>query len=143
MSNSHFSVEAEGTPPEAGRFVDVDDIDPVSYVEGLQFRPVIGQSLLTNFVTWEPNSEAPMHCHEEEQHILVLEGRFWLTIGDETREMVKGDYAVIPSWTLHGGKTGAEPCVEIDIFTPPRISLVDHAVAQRRTVSPVRDQPVG
>lgn len=134
MDVPHFSLNAGGTPTEHGRLVDVENIEPVRFIEGLDFRPVIGQSILTNFVTWEPFSEAPMHCHEEEQHILVIEGRLTLTIGDEVRDMEKGDYAVIPSWVPHGGTTGVESCVEIDIFNPPRVTLVDHALAQKRAV---------
>ena len=43
---------------------------------GLEFRPVLGESTLTNFVHFEPNTEAPMHVHEEEQIVIVLDGEF-------------------------------------------------------------------
>ncbi len=31
---------------------------------------------MLNFVSFEPNTEAPMHVHEEEQIVLVIDGEF-------------------------------------------------------------------
>jgi quercetin dioxygenase-like cupin family protein len=127
MSRPHFSLEADGEPAGPGRFVDVSAVDPLHVVRGLAMRPILGHDVLVNHVTWEPHSEAPMHVHAEEQHILVLDGEFDLTLDGETRRMRRGDYAVIPSWVPHGAVTGDSPCVEIDIFSPPRETLVEHA----------------
>jgi quercetin dioxygenase-like cupin family protein len=142
MSESHFSLDAEGTPTADGRFVDVSGIEPVEFVPGLAFRPVLGEKTLVNFVSFEPNTEAPMHVHAEEQVVLVTEGEFEFTIGDETRTMRPGDVAVVPSWVPHGARTGANPCQEIDMFAPPRTTLVEHARKQMSTGAPVDESPV-
>ena len=72
-STSHFS-SAGGTPTAPGRYVDVDAITPVEFVPGLEFRPVLGERTMTNFVRFAPHTEAPVHVHEEEQIVLVLDG---------------------------------------------------------------------
>ena len=52
--------------------------------------------------------------------------------------MRKGDVAVIPSWVPHGAWTTDSHCLEVDVFCPPRESLLklaeaQAAEAQRRT----------
>jgi quercetin dioxygenase-like cupin family protein len=142
MSHAHFSVDADGEPTAQGRFVDVPDIETVEYVPGLTFRPVLGEKTLVNFVSFEPHTEAPMHVHAEEQVVVVTEGEFDFTINGETRTMRAGDVAVIPSWVPHGARTGDQPCREIDMFAPPRATLIDHARQQIRTGAPVDESPV-
>jgi Uncharacterized conserved protein, contains double-stranded beta-helix domain len=130
VSHAHFSSTG-GTPTADGRFVDVTAIEPAEYVPGLAFRPVLGERSLVNFVSFEPHTEAPMHVHEEEQVVVVTEGEFEFTLGGETRTMRAGDVAVVPPWVPHGAKTGDAGCREIDVFTPPRATLLEHARVQR------------
>lgn len=79
MSTPHFSQDAGGTPTADGRFVDVSAIQPVEFVPGLAFQPVLGET----------------------------------------------------SWVPHGARTTDTPCKEIDMFAPPRVTLVEHARAQQ------------
>jgi quercetin dioxygenase-like cupin family protein len=138
VSTPHFSTEAGGTPTADGRFVEVDQIEPVEFVPGLMFQPVLGERTLVNFVSFQPHTEAPMHVHEEEQVVVVTDGEFEFTIGDETRTMRAGDVAVVPSWVPHGARTGDTTCKEIDMFAPPRATLLEHARAQlNRELPPV------
>jgi quercetin dioxygenase-like cupin family protein len=126
----HFSTEAKGTPTAPGRFVKVGDVEPIEFVEGLEFRAVLGEDAMTNFVTFAPNTTAPLHVHEEEQITIVLDGEFEFTLDGETRTMRPGDVAVIPPWVPHGAHTVDSTCYEIDVFTPPRRSLLEHARKQ-------------
>jgi quercetin dioxygenase-like cupin family protein len=126
----HFSTEAGGTPTAPGRFVDVEAIDPIEFVAGLAFRPVLGERTMVNFVTFEPHTEAPLHVHEEEQIVLVLEGEFEFELDGEVRTMRQGDVAVVPPWVPHGARTLDSPYREVDVFNPPRRSLLDHLDAQ-------------
>jgi quercetin dioxygenase-like cupin family protein len=129
MSHDHFSLEGAGTPTAKGVFVDRDAVPAVEFVPGLRFQPTLGQNSLANYVTFEPNTEAPMHVHVEEQVVVVVDGEFDFTIDGETRTMRAGDVAVIPPWVPHGARTGDVGCTEIDIFSPPRTTLIDHARA--------------
>jgi quercetin dioxygenase-like cupin family protein len=131
MSSEHFSTEAGGTPTARGRFVDVTEIQPVEFVPGLGFQPVLGERTMVNFVTFEEHTEAPQHVHEEEQIVVVLEGELEFNLDGEVRTMRVGDAAVIPSWVPHGAHTNNTRCREIDVFNPPRKSLLDHARKQR------------
>jgi unsaturated pyranuronate lyase len=133
MAENHFSTEAGGVPTGPGRFVTVNDIDAVEFVPGLEFRPVLGDNVMTNFVTFAPHTVAPVHVHEEEQVVIVLEGEMEFEIDGQTKVMRPGDVAVIPSWVPHGARTLDEGCTEVDVFTPPRKTLLDHARAQRES----------
>lgn len=129
MSESHFTTEGAGTPTAKGRFVDVSAIAPVEFVPGLEFRPVLGERTMTNFVRFAPHTEAPVHVHEEEQIVLVLEGELEFELDGEVRTMRVGDVAVVPPWVSHGARTGDATCYEVDVFNPPRRTLLEHAAA--------------
>jgi quercetin dioxygenase-like cupin family protein len=129
-THQHFSTEGAGTPASAGRFVDVNAIEALELLPGLRFRPVLGENLIINVASYEPHSEAPMHSHVEEQIVIVTEGEFEFTIDGVTRTMRAGDIAVVPPWVPHGARTLDTTCTEIDVFTPPRATLVDHATSQ-------------
>jgi len=130
-ASHHFGTEATGTPTAPGRFVDVNAINSLELVPGLQFRPVLGERTMLNFVSFAPHTEAPMHVHEEEQIVLVIEGEFEFEIDGDVRTMRAGDVAVVPSWVRHGARTRDASCREVDVFNPPRRSLLEHAQAQR------------
>ena len=127
---SHFPTEALGERGGVGRYVNVDSVTPVEFLPGLGFRPVLGQQAMTNFVTFEPGAVAPRHVHEEEQIVVVIEGEFTFDLDGDVRTMRKGDVAVVPSWVPHGAWATDTRCVEIDVFAPPRTSLLKLAEAQ-------------
>lgn len=141
MSSTHFTTEPGGEPTAPGRYVDVTKINPVEFVPGLEFRPVLGERTMVNFVTFQPHVEAPMHVHEEEQIVIVLDGEFEFEIDGHVRVMRKGDVAVIPSWVPHGARTKDSPCTEADIFNPPRMSLLEIA-SQAEAEPDIEDHPV-
>jgi quercetin dioxygenase-like cupin family protein len=85
---------------------------------------------MLNFVTFAPHTEAPLHVHEEEQIVLVLDGEFEFEIDGDTRTMKTGDVAVVPPWVPHGAHTLDTTCREVDVFNPPRKTLLDVAQAQ-------------
>ncbi len=132
-ADQHFSTRADGTPAAPGRYVDVASVESVEFLPGLVFRPVVGERTMLNFVSFEPNTEAPMHVHEEEQIVLVIEGEFEFEIDGDVRTMHVGDVAVVPSWVPHGARTHDTSCREVDVFNPPRSSLLEHARNQIRS----------
>jgi quercetin dioxygenase-like cupin family protein len=109
---------------EPGRFVHVNDLDPLDIVPGLEFRPVATDSVMASFVTFEPNADAPMHHHSEQQIAIVLSGELNFTVGGETQVMHAGDCVVIPPDVEHGGFAGPEGCDVVDVFTPPRAGIL-------------------
>lgn len=130
MSQSeHFSTDAQGTPTAPGRYRRIADIPSVEFVAGLGFRPVLGESMLASFVSFAPHTVAPVHAHVEEQIVIVLEGELEFELDGDVRVMRPGDVAVIPPWVPHGARTRDSTCLEVDIFSPPRESLIAHAHA--------------
>jgi unsaturated pyranuronate lyase len=127
---SHFTTEALGERGGIGRYVNVDTLEPVEFLPGLGFRPVFGQRAMTNFVTFQPGTTAPRHVHEEEQIVIVLDGELTFDLDGDVRTMRRGDVAVVPSWVPHGAWTTDSHCLEIDVFCPPRLSLLKLAEAQ-------------
>ena len=126
---SHFTTEAQGERGGIGRYVNVDALEPVEFVPGLGFRPVVGQRAMTNFVSFQPHATAPRHVHEEEQIVIVLEGELTFDLDGDVRTMRRGDVAVVPSWVPHAAWTTDSRCLEIDVFCPPRQSLLELAEA--------------
>jgi quercetin dioxygenase-like cupin family protein len=117
--------DESGEPSDApGRFVHVDDLDALTVGPGLEFRPVTTDTVMTNFVSFEPNVPTPMHQHVEQQIAIVLSGELTLTVGAETKVMYAGDCVVIPANVRHGGAAGPEGCKVVDVFSPPRAAIV-------------------
>jgi quercetin dioxygenase-like cupin family protein len=133
---SHFTTEALGEPAGTGRYVHLDDIAPAEFVSGLGFRPVLGQRAMANFVSFEPGVEAPRHVHEEEQIVIVLDGELTFDLDGDVRVMRPGDVAVVPAWVPHAAWTTDKPCREVDVFCPPRKSLLALAEAQADPADP-------
>jgi len=127
----HFGTEAAGQPAGPGRYVHIDKIASAEFVPGLTFRPVLGQRAMANFVHFAPGTEAPRHVHEEEQIVIILEGEMTFDLDGDVRTMTKGDVAVIPAWVPHGAWTTDTTCLEVDVFCPPRTTLLDLAGAGR------------
>jgi quercetin dioxygenase-like cupin family protein len=116
--------EQSGEPSDApGRFVHVDDLHPLHAVAGITFRPVTTETVMTNFVTLEPDAHLPAHHHAEQQITIVQSGELTLTVGAETREMAAGDCVVVPSQVLHSGVAGPQGCMVVDVFTPPSATI--------------------
>lgn len=126
---SHFTTEALGEPAGPGRYVNLDSLEPVEFAPGLGFRPVLGQRTLTNFVRFAPGAVAPRHVHEEEQIVIVVDGELVFDLDGDVRTMRKGDVAVVPAWVPHAAWTTDSHCDEIDVFSPPRQSLIKLAEA--------------
>ncbi|OLY92379.1 Cupin domain-containing protein [Cnuella takakiae] len=73
------------------------------------------------FAYWEMKAglDFAMHQHPHEQVAHVLEGKFELTVGNETRILEPGVVAVIPGGVVHGGRSITD-CLLLDVFTPER-----------------------
>ena len=128
-AETHFGAEAAGEPAGPGRYVRIDKIASAEFVPGLTFRPVLGQRAMANFVNFAPGTEAPRHVHEEEQIVIILEGEMTFDLDGDVRTMRRGDVAVIPAWVPHGAWTTDTTCLEVDVFCPPRKTLLDLAGA--------------
>ena len=87
---------------------------------GIAMQLMAGEQIALNLVTLDPNAVVPGHNHTNEQAGYVVSGLINMTIAGETRDLRTGESYVIPANVPHGATAGAEGCVVIDIFSPPR-----------------------
>jgi quercetin dioxygenase-like cupin family protein len=121
----YFVQDTTAQQQGTGKWTTWQDLDPLQIVPGLNFQPVLGENVMVNFVRFEPNTVAPLHWHDEEQISFVIEGEFEFQVGDETRILRPGDSVAIPPNVPHGARTHDKTCLEVDVFHPPRKSLLE------------------
>jgi quercetin dioxygenase-like cupin family protein len=119
------ATPSQGVPGRPGTWHEIDAIDPVEFLPGLLMRPVVGDGMLVNFVTYEPGTVVPLHAHDEEQITFVLEGEFEFELDGETRTLRPGMVAHIPAHVPHAARTLETTCKQVDVFVPPRRVLLD------------------
>ncbi len=100
-------------------FVAVAELPGKELVPGGEARVIHTGTM--SFVYWKTQAGAhfPMHQHPQEQVAHVLEGRFELTVGSETKVLEPGITAVIPGGVPHGGRSITD-CLLLDVFHPER-----------------------
>jgi quercetin dioxygenase-like cupin family protein len=125
QSDRYFARQGEARPEGEGSFLKWDEQKPIEVVPGLTFQPVLGDQLMANFVYFEPNTEAPLHWHIEEQISLVLEGEFEFEVGSQKKIVRRGEAILIPPNVPHAARTYDTTCLEMDIFNPPRQGLLE------------------
>lgn len=128
----YFAQDGGARDAGEGTWLTWETQEPLEAVPGLRFQPVVGDALMANFVSFDPHSEAPLHWHAEEQISFVLEGELEFEVAGETRLLKRGDAVVIPPNVPHAARTHAGPCLEVDVFHPPRQGVLDLIAAQSR-----------
>lgn len=122
----YFALDPSLAAAGVGAYVDYErDVTPVQLVPGLEFRPVLAERFMVNFVHYEPHTEAPQHAHEEEQITFVIDGEFQFDLDGDVRMMRRGTAVVVPPGVPHGARTLDSRCFEIDVFDPPRKVLLE------------------
>jgi hypothetical protein len=117
-------------PPTAAnlrraKYIDLNEVDPISLLSGLQFRAVLGGNLLLNFARYDPGTIVPLHAHAEEQLTFVVDGEFEFELAGDRRLMRPGAVAIVPPYVPHAAKALRVPCTQVDVFCPPRRALLD------------------
>jgi quercetin 2,3-dioxygenase len=75
-------------------------------------KTVAGELMKAGIVTKEEGAGPPLHMHpNEEQFVLVLEGKLHYIVGDEERIAQKGDLIHIPRNTNHRSRAVDGPAV--------------------------------
>jgi quercetin dioxygenase-like cupin family protein len=120
------SGEFEVDPEDPPRWVNLErDVLGLHVVPGLVLRPVFGKNLTMSFVWMEPNAVAPLHQHPQEQIGTMIEGSYLFELAGEKRWVHKGEVYVVPPNVPHGAETGDEPCLALDVFSPPREAFAE------------------
>jgi len=96
------------------------EVPPFSPAPGIEVRPVIGEALMTCWISMEPGAVVVEHSHPNEQLGVVIEGSVTISAAGETLEMLTGDAYVVPSNVVHEGVAGADGVVLVETFVPIR-----------------------
>ncbi|MDR3560414.1 MAG: cupin domain-containing protein [Negativicutes bacterium] len=100
------------------------DIPYIQLADKAKTRFVLGEDILVSFIEQEPGAQFPIHSHDCEQILYIIEGTEDHIIGDQTILMKAGDVCVHPANVPHGGRT-TTGFKGVDIFSPPRKEHVD------------------
>lgn len=94
---------------------------------GVRLRPLVASDqLMVVRVDIEPGATLTVHDHPHEQAGYVAEGGFTF-VGDDVREVERGDGYYVPPNEAHGVEGGDAHSVAIDVFTPARESYRERA----------------
>lgn len=101
-----------------------DAIEVKEIAPGFMSKLIHTDTNTINFIEVKAGCTVPLHQHIHQQLSFVLEGEFELTIDGAPYRLDKGQYAVIPSDTIHSGKAITD-CKLIDVFSPVRADYRD------------------
>lgn len=60
---------------------------------------------------WDPGVSNELHSHPFDTDALVVEGEYWLTSGDGTRHLKRGDTFQVARGELHSERYGSQGAV--------------------------------
>jgi len=100
-------------------FQNLEALDAREIVPGFRGRFIHTDQMTFSYWVVEEGAALPSHAHPHEQITTVIEGRFEMTVGGETRLCEPGMVAVIPGGVTHSGRA-LTPCRIVDVFQPPR-----------------------
>lgn len=92
----------------------------ISPVNGVRIKEVHLDNLMLTWMEFDPFSILPEHSHPHEQISMIVEGSMELAVDGVTRLMKKGDVAVVPPNTPHGGRTFEDSTIAVDAWHPKR-----------------------
>ena len=100
--------------------IDYSSATPVEMFPGVVRRTMTaGDHMMLVEVRLDAGAVVPTHTHPHEQTGYLISGRCRFRLGDEEREVSSGDCWMVPGDVPHE-VTALEPCLVIDIFSPPR-----------------------
>ena len=97
----------------------LSNIQPVQLCAGFDSKLIHSESMTWSFVHSKAGYTLPPHQHIHEQVTHIVKGDFELTVEGVPYLLSAGDLFIIPSNTVHSGKSITD-CDIIDVFNPVR-----------------------
>ena len=104
-----------------------EDIPKEHLNDKLDRRFITGDNIMLAQIYLKKGCIVPLHSHENEQMIYILDGemRVWMESEESEPVILKsGDVFCIPSNTLHKAEAVLDT-LDVDIFSPPRQDWID------------------
>jgi len=109
---------------EKSYFISLRNAPKIRMMEGLEttiLTGLHGEKMMMVLSATLPGHSVPSHSHPQEQIGIVYSGKAVLRIGDEEKNVRKGDFYRIPANVPHGDTcVGEKPFIMLDIFYPVR-----------------------
>ena len=106
------------------RVVRYQDVPSLEMAPGIKVQPISAEKISVVFTTMDPNAQVPLHHHESEQIMVVMNGAVEYIVEGKIYPLKEGDVAVIPSNIEHGAYVSEKGCQTIEAFSPPRHDYV-------------------
>lgn len=101
-----------------------DDIPEESLRPGVRRKSYSTDSCMLVMNTLEPEMQLNPHVHDDfDQLVYIVEGRCNYYVDGEPHEMTAGSMMLVPAGSAHYIEPLDGPCLNLDIFTPPRSDL--------------------
>ena len=102
-----------------------DEFPALEYVPNVFRQAVCGEKVMMTKITYKGEVTIPLHKHEAEQIMIVVQGRLWATVGDEEQEIGPGALLIINSNVLHAfRKLSEEDVIFHEAFAPIRLEYL-------------------
>jgi quercetin dioxygenase-like cupin family protein len=82
------------------------------------------QNMTVSFIIQDAHTSFPVHSHEPEEIVIVLEGERDQIVDGKLYRLKAGDMMTVPSWSRHGTYTHESGCKVVEVFSPPRLDLL-------------------
>jgi quercetin dioxygenase-like cupin family protein len=109
------------------------DIPLVELVPGQVRAHILSSKRMTAiFVVMDPNAVVPVHKHEPEQVMLIVDGEAELVTGGKRYPVKTGDVAIFASYQEHGTYASAKGLKTIEFFAPVRQDYIEKLAAVKK-----------
>ena len=116
------------------RVVRYEDVPPISPFPGASVHFITGEKLSVIFSTIEPNVKIPVHQHEAEQIMIVIDGAGDQISDGKLYHLEKGDVFIAASNEPHGTYVSDKGLKLIEVFCPPRYDYIEKLEAVKKSL---------
>ncbi|GAA4087158.1 cupin domain-containing protein [Actinomadura miaoliensis] len=111
----------ERNPRLYGRVINWDDIPETELRRGVRRRVYSTDEVMLAHHRLSVGMDLNPHSHDDfDQLVYIAEGRCNYYVDGVPHEMTAGSFLLVPRGAEHYVEPLEEPCVNIDIFVPPR-----------------------
>jgi quercetin dioxygenase-like cupin family protein len=102
-----------------------DDLPEEALRPGVKRKSYSTKDCMLVMNTLEPGMQLNPHVHDDfDQLVYIVEGRCFYYVDDVPHEMTAGSMMLVPAGSPHYIDPQDGPCLNLDIFTPPRADLM-------------------
>ena len=102
------------------RVIPYRDIPPIELIPNIKAHILSSERMAVLYITLAPNSVGPLHRHEPEEIMIVVEGECDQVVEGKLYHLKEGDVIISPSNVEHGTYVSERGLRVIEVFAPSR-----------------------